>query len=101
MDTFVPADEWRMELERVTPLLKLSRRPDHKDWRSHLDWITSLLKTIDKMYPDVRTTLDRVIEDIAKASEKIQKREQSLSAQVCSGQSSYMERGSTSACIPT
>lgn len=81
VETFVAPEEWRMELERVTPYLKLSRKPDHKDWRSHLDWISSLLKTIDKMYPEVRVTLEKVIDDINKASEKIQRREQSLSAQ--------------------
>eukprot|EP01007_Sphenomonas_quadrangularis_P002505 NODE_403_length_1531_cov_146.529690_g296_i0.p1 GENE.NODE_403_length_1531_cov_146.529690_g296_i0~~NODE_403_length_1531_cov_146.529690_g296_i0.p1 ORF type:complete len:451 (+),score=136.15 NODE_403_length_1531_cov_146.529690_g296_i0:96-1448(+) len=77
----VDPEQWRMELERVAPQLKLDRRQDMKDWRSHVDWITTLMKTIDKVFPDAKVTLEKCAEDISKALEKIQKREQSLSTQ--------------------
>jgi hypothetical protein len=32
----VDPEEWRLEVERVTPLLKVSIQNDHKDWRLHL-----------------------------------------------------------------
>lgn len=81
IETQVDPEEWRMELERVTPLLKINRRADHKDWRSHLDWIGSLLKTMDKTFPEVKVQLEKIGEDINKAIEKIQKREQTLAQQ--------------------
>eukprot|EP01012_Entosiphon_sulcatum_P018010 TRINITY_DN2275_c0_g1_i1.p2 TRINITY_DN2275_c0_g1~~TRINITY_DN2275_c0_g1_i1.p2 ORF type:complete len:417 (-),score=139.32 TRINITY_DN2275_c0_g1_i1:107-1357(-) len=81
IETHVDPEEWRMELERVTPLLKINRRADHKDWRSHLDWIQSLIKTMDKTFPEAKLQLEKISEDITKAIEKIQKREQTLTQQ--------------------
>lgn len=66
----------------MAPLLKVQRRADtSKDWRAHVDWINSLLKTIDKTFPDVKGSLDKIVDDLSKALEKIQKREQALYAQ--------------------
>uniref|UniRef100_A0A6T2CRA7 Intraflagellar transport protein 57 homolog n=1 Tax=Eutreptiella gymnastica TaxID=73025 RepID=A0A6T2CRA7_9EUGL len=81
IETSVHPDDWRMELERVTPMLKLSRRNESKDWRSHLDWIWSLLETIEKWFPEVKAQLDKITNDINKGIEKIQKRELILSQQ--------------------
>lgn len=81
IETLVNPDDWRMELERVTPMLKLSRRNDNKDWRSHLDWIWSLLETIEKWFPEVKVQLDKICNDLTKAIEKIQKREATLAQQ--------------------
>eukprot|EP01002_Notosolenus_urceolatus_P001556 NODE_1404_length_1429_cov_115.365217_g1169_i0.p1 GENE.NODE_1404_length_1429_cov_115.365217_g1169_i0~~NODE_1404_length_1429_cov_115.365217_g1169_i0.p1 ORF type:complete len:428 (+),score=171.24 NODE_1404_length_1429_cov_115.365217_g1169_i0:103-1284(+) len=77
----VDPTKWRMELERVAPILKLDLRSDMKDWRSHIDWISAMLKTIDKTFPDVKTILSKVTDDIASALEKIKKREDTLTSQ--------------------
>mmetsp|Transcript_66232 Transcript_66232/g.117612 ORF Transcript_66232/g.117612 Transcript_66232/m.117612 type:complete len:433 (-) Transcript_66232:1571-2869(-) len=81
IETLVNPDDWRMELERVTPMLKLNRRNENKDWRSHLDWIWSLLETIEKWFPEVKVQLERINTDLTKAIDKIQKRESTLSQQ--------------------
>eukprot|EP01010_Urceolus_cornutus_P003172 NODE_430_length_1678_cov_287.227747_g335_i0.p1 GENE.NODE_430_length_1678_cov_287.227747_g335_i0~~NODE_430_length_1678_cov_287.227747_g335_i0.p1 ORF type:complete len:448 (-),score=120.23 NODE_430_length_1678_cov_287.227747_g335_i0:260-1603(-) len=81
IETSCDAEEWRLEAERVVPLLKLRRRNDYKDWRTHIDWIQMLLKTVDKTFPEVRTQLERITEEINGAIEKIQKREQTLAEQ--------------------
>eukprot|EP00667_Euglena_gracilis_P012493 EG_transcript_12829 len=77
----INADLWKIELERVAPFLRQNRRADNKDWRSHVDWIVSLLQSIEKWFPDVRAQLDKITDDITKAIEKIQKREQTLAQQ--------------------
>lgn len=92
IETSVNPDDWRMELERVSPYLKLNRRSDHKDWRSHLDWILSLLKTIERMFPEVKGQLTKIGDDLAKALEKIQKREHSLGLQFDSWVDDYRIR---------
>lgn len=31
------ANQWKLEVERVTPSLKVHIRTDNKDWRTHVD----------------------------------------------------------------
>mmetsp|Transcript_42565 Transcript_42565/g.76433 ORF Transcript_42565/g.76433 Transcript_42565/m.76433 type:complete len:408 (-) Transcript_42565:2001-3224(-) len=73
--------EWQEEATRVAPLLKLVRRNDMRDWRSHLAWTQSLLKTIDKTFPGVKVSLEATVENLSKAIETIQKRELALMEQ--------------------
>jgi hypothetical protein len=42
--TLAPVDptEWRLEVERVTPLLKVTLANDNKDWRIHLQQMKAL-----------------------------------------------------------
>ena len=37
MESTVDASEWKLEVERVTPSLKVHIRTDNKDWRTHVD----------------------------------------------------------------
>ncbi len=37
MESTVDANEWKLEVERVTPSLKVHIRTDNKDWRTHVD----------------------------------------------------------------
>ena len=77
----VNPEAWRLELETVAPQLKLSQQEHMKDWRAHIDWISSLLKKLTVLFPEVKQSLKNVNEDIQKAVEKIQKRELTLSSQ--------------------
>eukprot|EP00667_Euglena_gracilis_P011163 EG_transcript_11392 len=70
--------EWAEEAQRVAPLLKLTWKNEFRDWRSHLAWTQTLLKSIDKTFPSVKLALEATCESINKAIETIQKREQGL-----------------------
>lgn len=37
IEALVDPGEWRLEVERVTPLLKVNVASDSKDWRLHLN----------------------------------------------------------------
>ena len=37
MESTVDPNEWKLEVERVTPSLKVHIRTDNKDWRTHVD----------------------------------------------------------------
>lgn len=37
MKSDIPEDKWQLEVERVTPKLKLSNTSDTKEWRNHLE----------------------------------------------------------------
>ena len=77
----VNPEAWRLELETVAPQLKLSAQEHMKDWRSHVDWISTLLKKLNSVFPEVKQSLQNVNDDIQKAIEKIQKREATLATQ--------------------
>lgn len=76
----VPAEEWALEVERVGPSLQL-RGDDVRDWRARIENAQTLLKAVEKMYPDVRSMLENMGMDVKKAKERIEKREQTLGQQ--------------------
>lgn len=76
----INADEWNLEVERVAPLLQV--KEDHvDDWRSRVENAAVLLKAVEKMYPEVKTMLDRMGAEMEKAKERIQNRELTLAHQ--------------------
>eukprot|EP00755_Sulcionema_specki_P021320 Sspe_Gene.13205::Locus_4525_Transcript_1_1_Confidence_1.000_Length_1075::g.13205::m.13205/K04638/IFT57, HIPPI, ESRRBL1; intraflagellar transport protein 57 len=81
IESQVNPEAWKLELENVAPLLKLSGQEHMKDWRAHIDWVGSLLKKMEGVLPDVKVSLGHVNEDIQKAVEKIQKREGTIASQ--------------------
>jgi estrogen-related receptor beta like 1 len=76
----VSAEVWALEVERVAPLLQY-RSDDVRDWRARVENATTLLKAVDKMYPEVKQMLERMGDDLAKSLDRIQKREQTLGSQ--------------------
>lgn len=76
----VSADQWHMEVERVGPQLQI-RAEEIRDWRARIEGASTLLKAVEKMYPDVKTMLQRMGDDLEKNRDRIQKREQTLASQ--------------------
>lgn len=76
----INADEWNLEVERVAPLLQV-RDDLVDDWRSRVESATVLLKAVEKMYPEVKLMLERMVGEMDKAKDRIQKREQTLAQQ--------------------
>eukprot|EP01065_Artemidia_motanka_P034942 TRINITY_DN42923_c0_g1_i1.p1 TRINITY_DN42923_c0_g1~~TRINITY_DN42923_c0_g1_i1.p1 ORF type:complete len:434 (+),score=179.74 TRINITY_DN42923_c0_g1_i1:78-1379(+) len=75
IESQVDPEKWKLELETVASQLKLSAQENMKDWRGHVEYISTMLKRLDGIFPDVRVSLRNVNEDIQRAVEKIQKRE--------------------------
>ena len=76
----VDAKEWALEVERVGPLLQY-RGDEVRDWRTRVENASTLMKAVEKMYPDVKAMLERLGSDLSKTLERIQKREQTLGQQ--------------------
>ena len=76
----VDAKEWALEVERVGPMLQY-RADEVRDWRTRVENASTLMKAVDKMYPDVKAMLERLGNDLSKTLERIQKREQTLGQQ--------------------
>ena len=82
MYSSVNADDWKLEVERVTPLLKVNIRSDHKDWRTHVEQMVQHQKGIDSSMNLAKPQLDKLHDEIKRTFEKIGSREKYINNQL-------------------
>jgi len=75
LESKVDPHQWRMELERVAPQLKVVLHSSAKEWRSHLDQAVSLEKQIDAAMSKTLEPLGHIMTEVSEALEKISGRE--------------------------
>ena len=76
------SEEWRLEIERVTPLLKVTVRSDNKDWRVHRQQINKHKKEMETNFIQSKQQLERMRLEIQKTLEKIGSREKYINGQL-------------------
>ncbi|KAI9146524.1 intra-flagellar transport protein 57-domain-containing protein [Paraphysoderma sedebokerense] len=72
---------WKLEVERVTPMLKVQIPNDNKDWRIHLQQMIQHDTSIDTEISDTKTHLNRLRSEIETTLEKLQSREKYINSQ--------------------
>ncbi|XP_003741457.2 intraflagellar transport protein 57 homolog [Galendromus occidentalis] len=77
----VDTDEWRLEVERLLPQLKITIRPDPKDWRSHLGQIHKYKEEMDASLAATKGQLETLYNSIGQTLEKLAKREKYINSQ--------------------
>ncbi|KAK6729140.1 hypothetical protein RB195_006281 [Necator americanus] len=82
---------WREEVERVTPLLKITIRQDAKDWRMHLEQMATLQQNLTDLIDELTPKLDSVANEVEKSLERIESRERTLNQQLGMWLSRYKE----------
>jgi len=85
LDATVEPEAWRIELERVTPQLKMQVLSDPKEWRNRLASTKIHQQTVAQLAPETYQTLDRLSEDMERTLQAVRKAEQKLNAQ-CQGE---------------
>lgn len=50
INSVIPEKDWQMECERVANKLKITAKPDTKEWRAHVDSTRTCGETIKKRY---------------------------------------------------
>ncbi|XP_053696550.1 intraflagellar transport protein 57 homolog [Sabethes cyaneus] len=78
VDSLTASENWRLELERVLPQLKVVVKTDPRDWRAHLEQIRSLRSNIETASEETDGQLKKLQTDIAYVMEKIESREKHL-----------------------
>ncbi|KAJ3318386.1 Intraflagellar transport protein 57 [Boothiomyces sp. JEL0866] len=73
--------EWRLEVERVTPLLKVVIPNDNKDWRLHLQQMEHHQKNIQETKIETHAQLTKLHGEIEQSLEKIASREKYINSQ--------------------
>ncbi|KAJ3095096.1 Intraflagellar transport protein 57 [Phlyctochytrium bullatum] len=73
--------EWKLEVERVTPMLKVQVSNDNKDWRIHVEQMNIHQKLIGSSLHETKDRLNKLQQEIEKTLEKISSREKYINAQ--------------------
>lgn len=82
MESTVDTDEWKLEVEKILPQLKVTLRPDAKDWRSHIEQMHQHRKEIGESLSVTKNQLDKLHSEITRTLEKIGSREKYLNNQL-------------------
>lgn len=82
IESQVDAAEWKLELERVAPQLRVVSAADQKDWRSHLEAAHKHQDEITRTFPEVKVLLDHVANDVSQMLEKVETREKYVNNQL-------------------
>lgn len=70
--------EWKLELERVAPSLKVKSKENLKDWRNKITKTQQLLGNISNIIPDIKMTLERLSSELSRTCDRIESRESSI-----------------------
>lgn len=82
LESTTDAADWRLEVERVTPQLKVTIRTDNKDWRVHLEQMHQHRDGIETSLTETKVHLDKLHDEISHTLEKIASREKYLNNQL-------------------
>jgi estrogen-related receptor beta like 1 len=89
MESTVDAHQWRLEVERVLPSLRVHFRQDNREWRSHYDQMHSHQDAIESKLADTKVYLDKLQQEIGRTLEKIGSREKYINHQLESSISDF------------
>eukprot|EP00095_Tigriopus_kingsejongensis_P002763 maker-scaffold845_size89356-snap-gene-0.15 protein:Tk02763 transcript:maker-scaffold845_size89356-snap-gene-0.15-mRNA-1 annotation:"intraflagellar transport protein 57 homolog" len=82
LESTTDLDEWKLEVERVAPQLKITVRSDNRDWRAHLEQMHTYRQGIEEALNTTKVHLDKLHNDIGRTLEKISSREKYLNSQL-------------------
>ncbi|XP_053408903.1 intraflagellar transport protein 57 homolog isoform X1 [Mercenaria mercenaria] len=82
MESTTDAADWKLEVERVLPQLKVTIRTDNKDWRVHVEQMHQHKDGIETSLTETKTYLDKLHDEITRTLEKINSREKYINNQL-------------------
>uniref|UniRef100_A0A8C5LS99 Intraflagellar transport protein 57 homolog n=1 Tax=Leptobrachium leishanense TaxID=445787 RepID=A0A8C5LS99_9ANUR len=82
LESVTDAAEWKLEVERVLPQLKVIIRTDNKDWRIHVDQMHQHKDGIENSLKETQGYLDKLHNEIGKTLEKVSSREKYINNQL-------------------
>ncbi|KAH3699822.1 hypothetical protein DPMN_074784, partial [Dreissena polymorpha] len=82
MESTTDAADWKMEVERVLPQLKVTIRTDNKDWRVHVEQMHQHKEGIESSLTETKSYLDKLHDEITRTLEKISSREKYINNQL-------------------
>ncbi|KAL1505259.1 hypothetical protein ABEB36_004861 [Hypothenemus hampei] len=78
----VDEESWKLEVERVLPLLKITIKNESRDWRAHLEQMKAYKNSINETLGPTKTHLEKLHQEISSTLEKIGSREKYLNREL-------------------
>ncbi|KAI8767462.1 intraflagellar transport protein 57 isoform X1 [Biomphalaria glabrata] len=82
LESTTDAADWKLEVERVMPQLRVTIRTDNKDWRVHLEQMHQHHDGIKTSLNESKVHLDKLQDEISRTLEKIASREKYINSQL-------------------
>ncbi|CAG9797030.1 unnamed protein product [Chironomus riparius] len=82
VNTLADNENFRLEMERVLPQLKIVVKSDNRDWRAHLEQIKTLKSNIEAASEEAQTQLKKMQNEIIFTMDKIDSREKHLNKEL-------------------
>ena len=74
--------QWKLEIERVAPMLRVTLGSDNKDWRIHWQQIQAAYQSVKSDYDISKPKFQNIVTQIESAMEKIASREKYINSQL-------------------
>ncbi|XP_066154425.1 intraflagellar transport protein 57 homolog [Euwallacea fornicatus] len=78
----IDEESWKLEVEKVLPLLKVTIKNENRDWRSHLEQMRNYKNSIDETLTPTKTQLEKLHKEISSTLDKIGNREKYLNREL-------------------
>lgn len=73
--------QWKLEVERVAPRLRITLAADMRDWRQHLEAAHSNSQLLAGSWPEAKAAMEKLVADVGASMEKVDSRERQLNSQ--------------------
>lgn len=82
INTNVDEEAWKLELERVLPMLKMTVKNETRDWRSHLEQMKQYKSNVDGSLSIAKNQLEKLHREISSTLDKISNKEKHLNREL-------------------
>jgi len=81
LETQIDPHVWQLEVERVTPKLKVTVPNDAKEWRTHLSQTRQYKQVIETQFPGAKAQLEMLSRELSGALSRIKAKEDFINTQ--------------------
>ena len=78
LESQVDPAEWKLELERVTPMLRFKSALAFKEWMSHLEQTRKHIQVVNENWPQLAKHLHKIGRDMSDIAERISSKERHI-----------------------
>ncbi|XP_076250955.1 intraflagellar transport protein 57 homolog [Rhynchophorus ferrugineus] len=78
----VDEESWKLEVERVLPMLKVTIKNENRDWRSHLEQMKNYETSINESLAPTKMQLEKLYKEVSSTVDKIGNREKYLNREL-------------------
>lgn len=78
----IDPEAWKEEVERLAPQLKITLRPDQKNWRQRIDHLKQNREQIENLFANTGKQLSQISDEIGQDLDKTKSREKYINQQL-------------------